>query len=281
MGGCHSGELAVNPVTNRIYVTNQDTNSVTVIDGATDTVVTTISVGDQPRGVEVNPVTNLIYVTNIVSNTLSVIDGATNTVVGTIAVGANPSGVTVNSQTNRIYVADSSGNDVSIVNGNTNTVLATVPVGLSPGGLAILPGLSRVYVSQGDHSVAVIEDLLYSFTGFFQPVDNPGPGPTFLFNIAKAGSAIPIKFSLGGNQGLNIFASGFPASQPIPCDASSSTDVIEQTLTAGSSSLSYDAATDQYVYVWKTNKAWSNSCRQLIVQLNDGTSHRAYFKFTK
>ena len=47
----------------------------------------------------------------------------------------------------------------------------------------------------------------YPFTGFFRPVDNL---PTV--NVVKAGSAIPVKFSLGGDQGLNIFAANSPAS---------------------------------------------------------------------
>jgi hypothetical protein len=50
-------------------------------------------------------------------------------------------------------------------------------------------------------------------------------------------------------------------------------------VTAGSSSLSYDATTDQYVYVWKTDKAWANTCRQLMVTLDDGSVHTAEFKF--
>lgn len=81
----------------------------------------------------------------------------------------------------------------------------------------------------------------YNFTGFFQPVDNL---PTI--NTAKAGSAIPVKFSLGGYQGLDIIATGFPASQQIFCNTSEPTDQIEQTVTAGSSSLSYDATSDEY-----------------------------------
>ncbi len=115
---------------------------------------------------------------------------------------------------------------------------------------------------------------LYSFSGFFPPVDNPPA-----LNVAKAGSAVPVKFSLNGNQGLNIFDTGYPVSQQITCDASATLDVIEQTVTAGSSSLSYDPATDQYTYVWKTDKAWANTCRQLILKLNDSTEHVAYFKF--
>ena len=41
--------------------------------------------------------------------------------------------------------------------------------------------------------------------GFFQPVDNQ---PTV--NTAKAGSAIPVRFTLGGYNGANIFASASP-----------------------------------------------------------------------
>jgi hypothetical protein len=52
-------------------------------------------------------------------------------------------------------------------------------------------------------------------------------------------------------------------------------------VTAGGSSLSYDPTLDQYNYVWKTDRAWAGSCRQLVVKLVDGTFHRANFKFTK
>ena len=58
-------------------------------------------------------------------------------------------------------------------------------------------------------------------------------------------------------------------------------DGIEETATAGSSSLSYDATTDQYTYVWKSEKAWSDNCRQLVILLDDGTFHRANFNFVK
>jgi hypothetical protein len=119
--------------------------------------------------------------------------------------------------------------------------------------------------------------VLYNWTGFFQPVDNL---PTE--NVVKAGSAIPVKFSLGGNQGLNILASGYPTSNVVTCGAPAGDDLIESTVTAGSSSLSYDAVANQYVYVWKTDKAWATQCRQLRVKLADGTVvHAANFKFTK
>ena len=115
---------------------------------------------------------------------------------------------------------------------------------------------------------------IFNFTGFFQPVDNL---PTL--NSVKAGQAIPVKVSLGGDQGLNIFAAGYPKSEPITCGSNVLVDGIEQTVTAGSSSLSYNAGNDQYTYVWKTQKSWANTCRQLVLKFIDGTTQRANFQF--
>lgn len=116
--------------------------------------------------------------------------------------------------------------------------------------------------------------VLYNFTGFFQPVDNLP-----VLNRVQAGRAIPVKFSLSGDKGLNILASGFPASGVIECDSNDPVSEVEETVTAGNSSLSYDPAADQYIYVWKTDAAWAGTCRQLVVKLNDGSEHRANFKF--
>ena len=85
--------LAVNPVTNRVYVTDSPSDTLFVIDydPATNsaTSITRVTVGDNPQGVDVNPLTNKIYVGNARSlgdpyGTVSVVDGATNTVIKTI-----------------------------------------------------------------------------------------------------------------------------------------------------------------------------------------------------
>jgi hypothetical protein len=34
------------------------------------------------------------------------------------------------------------------------------------------------------------------------------------------------------------------------------------------------------MFVWKTDKAWSGTCRTLRVSLNDGTTHTATFNFS-
>src|SRR5262249_30215268 len=112
------------------------------------------------------------------------------------------------------------------------------------------------------------------FAGFFPPVDNP---PTV--NTVNSGQGIPVKFSCGGNQGLNIFAAGYPKSQQISCTTSAPVSPIEQTVTAGSSSLQYDPVANQYIYVWKTLKAWAGTCRVLTIKFTDGTTEIAIFDF--
>jgi hypothetical protein len=92
---------------------------------------------------------------------------------------------------------------------------------------------------------------------------------------------VPIKFGVGGNRGLAILPAGAPSSSPIACTGGTATDDIEQTVEAGSSSLSYGATSDNYTYVWKTQKAWAGTCRQFTLGLNDGTTHTALFDFRK
>ena len=131
-----------------------------------------------------------------------------------------------------------------------------------------------------DHAGNQANDMLatysvaFDFTGFFQPIDNPN-----VMNKVKAGSAVPVKFSLAGDHGLGIFALGSPSSAPMACMSSAPLETVEETVTAGDSSLSYEV--DQYVYVWKTNKAWVGTCRQLQVKLVDGKTYMANFTFTK
>ena len=119
-------------------------------------------------------------------------------------------------------------------------------------------------------------EFSFAFSGFFAPVDNPP-----VLNVVKAGQGIPVKFSLDGNQGLNIFETGYPKSQQIACDTAAPADDIQATVTAGSGSLSYNSSTDQYTYGWKTVTTWANTCRQFIVKLTNGAVRLANFQFKK
>ena len=85
--------MAVNPTTNRVYVTDSPSDKLFVIDydpsTNSATSIVTVVVGDNPQGVDVNPLTNKIYVGNARSSgdpygSVTVVNGATNTVIKTI-----------------------------------------------------------------------------------------------------------------------------------------------------------------------------------------------------
>ena len=109
-----------------------------VIDGNTNTVTATVTVGNYPLAVAVNSATNKIYVANYCGNqfgcnatpapgTVSVVDGNSNTVTHTVTVGVGPAIIFVNPVTNKIWVMNSCGNDLTCdITGDNSQVVGTI-----------------------------------------------------------------------------------------------------------------------------------------------------------
>jgi predicted extracellular nuclease len=116
-----------------------------------------------------------------------------------------------------------------------------------------------------------IDTSVYDFSGFFPPVSNPPA-----INIVNSGSSVPLKFTLGGNYGLDIFASGYPVSRPISCTTG---DPIgpDAPLTGA---LKYNARNGEYNFTWKTFKGWTG-CREMVMLFDDGTEATALFQFKR
>jgi len=147
--------IAVNPVTNKIYVANLLASNVTVIDGATNT-TSTIATGPYPAAIAVNPVTNRIYVGGFQSPNVTVIDGAT-AATSTVAAGSNPAAIAVNPVTNKIYVANSGSSSVTVIDGVTNTT-STVAVEPDPTGFAVNPATNKIYVANENDAPSLTPD---------------------------------------------------------------------------------------------------------------------------
>ena len=116
----------------------------------------------------------------------------------------------------------------------------------------------------------------YTFTGFGAPVDNGG-----VINVAKAGSAIPLKFRVTDANGNGVTGLTSPpvavSSSGGPCLGGAVTDEIEQY--AGGSGLQ-DQGNGYYQFNWKTPKTYKGHCRTLMVSLGDGNqTHTAEFQF--
>lgn len=374
VGGSPSS-VAVTPDGAFVYVANQGSDNVSVIDAATRTAVATIAVGNAPSAVVIAPDGARAYVSNFADGTVSVIDTAsrsviasmpaatpfglalsadgatlyvghlnggtvsriatatlapagadivvgarpawlalsldgawlavpnvdddtvslvstaTHAVVATIGVGDGPASAAFAPDGAVLYVANRSGGSVSKVDIASRSVVTTVPAGafgidVHPDGKTVLTGTFGGYavVDAGTHSVAAaalpgagplnLRIGPFAFGGFQSPVDAL---PTL--NAMKAGAAVPVKWSLGGDFGLGVVAPGWPSSRQVACPGAAAVDVVELTVTAGHSSLGYDSASDTYTYAWKTQKAWAGTCRQFDLRLTDGVTRRALFQF--
>jgi uncharacterized protein (TIGR03437 family) len=152
IGMCGSSGVAYTQI--RAYVTDygsplgtQAVLGLSVIDASSNTVVTTVGVGDSPIGVAITPDGTRAYVANSQSSSVSVVDTSSNKVVATVRVGATPAGVAITPDGTRAYVANSNSSSVSVIQTSSNTVVATISVANNPYGLAITPDGTRAYVT--------------------------------------------------------------------------------------------------------------------------------------
>jgi YVTN family beta-propeller protein len=110
----------------KVYVANANSNTVSIINVATNTVIASVVTGSSPYNLALSPDGKNLYVTNNTSNNVSVINTATNLVTATIAVGNAPSGISLSADGTMLYVTNQSSNTVSVINTLTNTVTSTL-----------------------------------------------------------------------------------------------------------------------------------------------------------
>ena len=137
--------VAVNTLTNEVYLANYNNRSVDVLDGTSNIVQSTIALTNPPLTLAVDSSRNRIYATDEGRNVV-VIDGATKRQLTLVMVGRNPNGIAVNSATNSVYVANRSENSLSVIDGASNTVVATVAVGQGPTSVAVNSATNTIYV---------------------------------------------------------------------------------------------------------------------------------------
>jgi YVTN family beta-propeller protein len=139
--------VVVFPVNSKVYVANNGSGTVSVIDTGTNKVTATIPAGSGPFGLVLHP-NNQIYVTGG-SDTVNVIDTATDTNAGNVTDGTNlsvPLGIGAHSGTNLIYLVNRGFNNVVTMNASL-VFGASIPVGTLPSGIAVDSANDRAYVT--------------------------------------------------------------------------------------------------------------------------------------
>jgi len=106
-----TGTVAINPSSNLVYVSNFYSDTVSIFDGSTNDLISTIQVGQFPYGIAINSETNMLYVARESSDVLAIVDGATNNLVKNIEL-SGPYDITVNSKTNMIYITSKKAHSV-------------------------------------------------------------------------------------------------------------------------------------------------------------------------
>ncbi|MBL7753368.1 MAG: beta-propeller fold lactonase family protein, partial [Chitinophagaceae bacterium] len=178
----------------RCYIPNSGSNNVSVVDVASQSVISTIPVGNAPRCVAIIGRLHRAYITNVSGASVSVINITNNTVIATIPVGAGASGAVASPDGNTVYISNGSAGTVSVINTNTNAVTATISVGTSPFYEAISPDGTKLYVSNGvSNTVSVINtstnSVIHTISGLTSPrnlVTNADGSLLYVTNSAAA-----------------------------------------------------------------------------------------------
>ncbi len=140
-----SGSTQIACAQGRAYVANFGSDTVSVIDTSSNTVVATVNVGTQPYAVAVTPNGTKAYVANCGGNVF-VIATSNNTVSAKVVVGGCPYDVAITPDGTRAYVVRDNANSVWAIDTSSNTVVAKVTVAGVPGAIAITPDGTRAYV---------------------------------------------------------------------------------------------------------------------------------------
>jgi len=168
--------VAVNPTTNKVYITNEESRSVSEIDGKTHTLLLGphgdnlsrqnlynriipkgFKVASGPSSIDVNPLTNKIYVGYGISNKISVFDSNNYHLIKNIAVEAGIKKIAINPSTNKIYIANQDAKDISVVDGDSDSLMVNIPIRGGPFDISIDP-FGNIYVTSRELNILSVID---------------------------------------------------------------------------------------------------------------------------
>jgi YVTN family beta-propeller protein len=156
--------LSISPDGKTLYVANNLTNNIAIVNIATKTVTTTVAVGTYPYTTLISKDGKTVYVSNWGDGTISVLDTKTQAIVSTIAVGKHPNALALGPD-ERLFVADANSDAISVIDTNSNKTVRTIsvslyahaPYGSSPESIAVSPNGQFLYVvNSGNNDVVVV-----------------------------------------------------------------------------------------------------------------------------
>ncbi len=166
-----AGELA--------YVTNEDSQELTVIDTRTDSVVATIPVGTRPRGVRIAPDGKTVFVAlsgspkcpptmpdeecekmkaDKTKDGIAAVDVASRKVTRVLPGGSDPETFDISKDGSTLFVSNEDADSATIVDAASGKIRLAVPVGREPEGVRLQPDGSAVWVTgETDHNLTLLD----------------------------------------------------------------------------------------------------------------------------
>jgi YVTN family beta-propeller protein len=147
--------VAVNPKTNRIYVANNESGSVSVIDGTAEAVTAKLDVGANPYVLAVDSISNKILVSNTFSDVLTVIDGETNALTKLKASSADA--IEVDESMGKVYLLGYENENLHVLDEKSGAI-SKARMGIHQWGMALDSGHHALYVTMsGSAELAIID----------------------------------------------------------------------------------------------------------------------------
>lgn len=163
----------------RAYVSNEDGETVTVLDTQKDEVIATVPVGKRPRGMKLNLDGSRLYVAvsglpkcppsvpdeecaklkrDLSADGIATIDTATLKVTGLLKSGSDPEQFDLSRDGKRLFISNEDSAQVSVLDTVNGSIIATIPVGHEPEGVRTSPnGKWVVVTSETDSTVSIID----------------------------------------------------------------------------------------------------------------------------
>lgn len=156
--GSRPRNIASNFRDGEVYVSNFNSNTMSVIATATNEVVATVSVGSQPFMGEVDPTHGFVYVVSQLDRVVDVIDTATKQVVARVNTGNQPNGATVDPRSGKVYVNNTLDQSITVIDPLNNVVKTVTGIGAGSTFGTISTVYRRYYLPNAlDHTVTILD----------------------------------------------------------------------------------------------------------------------------
>ena len=152
--------LSLNLKASYIFVSNENSDTVTILDAKEKKVIKTISTGGRPRDLKISKDNNFLYIVESEENQISILDISILEIIGSIKTGDDPEIFDIHPTKNLLAVSNEDDNELTLIDIEKKKIIKTIKnVGVEPEGVNFSPDGKYIYVtSEGTNSILIINN---------------------------------------------------------------------------------------------------------------------------